>query len=161
MIGKRAQVLIDIFSLNLETLDIDVKYILHTGRKTGLINYTIVHADICFLFVDNIMYIHVHNKTLNRSNQIHTNNIIFVISDCGNLTDPVNGLVGYEGTTDFRTGYKSEAAYSCAQGFSLLGYTRRLCLASGKWSGKPPRCIKCKQNFTSFRRIVTQQNIIR
>ena len=100
----------------------------------------------------------IHNKTLKRSNQIYTNNMIFVISDCGNLTDPVNGLVGYEGTTDFRTGYKSEAVYSCAQGFSLVGYTRRLCLASGKWSGKPPRCIKCKQIVYFLQKIVTKQN---
>ena len=71
------------------------------------------------------------------------------LSDCGNLTDPVNGMIEHnvEGTNDYRTGYKSEAVYSCNQGFSLMGYTRRICLASGKWSGKPAWCVRCKQSF--------------
>lgn len=41
--------------------------------------------------------------------------------------------------------FKSEAKYSCREGFRLEGPATRKCLANGKWSGQDPTCeiIRC------------------
>ena len=68
---------------------------------------------------------------------------IHIFSDCGNLTDPVNGTVHYM-SGESRTGYGALANYTCLAGSTLLGYVQRLCQSSGRWSGSSPRCIICR-----------------
>ena len=55
--------------------------------------------------------------------------------DCGDLFDPTNGGVSVNSTT-----FNSTATYTCDSGYSLVGDTTRICLASGLWSGIVPNC---------------------
>ena len=55
--------------------------------------------------------------------------------DCGRLSDPTNGDVSFRTTT-----FNSRAAYSCNNGFLLVGQTTRVCQSNGEWSGKAPVC---------------------
>ncbi|XP_064394225.1 uncharacterized protein LOC135341566 isoform X3 [Halichondria panicea] len=57
------------------------------------------------------------------------------IVDCGRLSDPTNGDVSFRTTT-----FNSRAAYSCNNGFLLVGQTTRVCQSNGEWSGKAPVC---------------------
>lgn len=59
------------------------------------------------------------------------------IEDCGNLTNPKNGLVDtLAGTT-----FGSIAVYSCNTGYKLLGASTRKCLAHKIWNATAPTCI--------------------
>ena len=54
---------------------------------------------------------------------------------CPSLPDPANGRVSLSGTTAGST-----ATYSCDRGFGLVGFSTRICQASGEWSGEEPTC---------------------
>ncbi|XP_053406533.1 CUB and sushi domain-containing protein 1-like [Mercenaria mercenaria] len=56
--------------------------------------------------------------------------------DCGQLSAPINGYV----MTRNGTKYLSQAEYSCNYGYILRGEIRRICSASGNWSGTTPTC---------------------
>ncbi|XP_003387839.1 PREDICTED: sushi, von Willebrand factor type A, EGF and pentraxin domain-containing protein 1-like isoform X2 [Amphimedon queenslandica] len=55
---------------------------------------------------------------------------------CGELQNPLNGVVNFESTT-----VSSTATYSCNKGFVLSGLSTRVCQPSGEWSGEAPTCI--------------------
>ena len=55
---------------------------------------------------------------------------------CPNVT--VNG--GYVNITGLTPG--STAEYTCPEGFFLVEESIRLCLHSGEWSGKEPKCVQ-------------------
>ena len=57
------------------------------------------------------------------------------VVDCGNLTNPEQGLVSISETT-----FQSEANYSCLEGHELDGNATRICLESGSWSEPEPMC---------------------
>ena len=68
--------------------------------------------------------------------------------DCGRLFDPRNGDVSFKTTT-----FNSRAAYSCNNGFLLVGQTTRVCQRNGEWSGKAPVCkSKLKYDIQWFMR---------
>ncbi|XP_060580368.1 sushi, von Willebrand factor type A, EGF and pentraxin domain-containing protein 1-like [Ruditapes philippinarum] len=58
------------------------------------------------------------------------------IRDCGELTEPENGLLSLpQGTT-----YGQTAVFTCKTGYILSGSTQLQCLQDGFWSGTPPTC---------------------
>ena len=59
----------------------------------------------------------------------------FAVVDCGNLTNPQEGIVSIGETT-----FQSEANYSCLEGHELDGNASRICLESGVWSDAEPVC---------------------
>ncbi|XP_065845299.1 scavenger receptor cysteine-rich domain superfamily protein-like isoform X3 [Oscarella lobularis] len=59
------------------------------------------------------------------------------IVDCGSPGDLANGVV-YAGNTT----YNSAAFFVCNHGYSIEGLSTRVCLSSGKWSGKPANCLR-------------------
>ena len=67
--------------------------------------------------------------------------------NCGNLTDPDDGQVaitpGVVETID--TGLGAVAAYTCIEGYSLVGDSVRTCHDTGEWDGTEPTCM-CKYN---------------
>ena len=55
--------------------------------------------------------------------------------DCGRLSAPVNGTVhGKENT------YPNILQFTCDEGFTLYGATRRNCQSNGTWSGSETIC---------------------
>ena len=60
---------------------------------------------------------------------------IFPVVDCMNLTDPSNGRVSLTTTI-----YGSVAAYTCEEGYMLMGSAMRQCMANGNWSQQEPVC---------------------
>lgn len=58
-----------------------------------------------------------------------------IATSCGQLFDPVNGLVEFSSTTA-----GSIATYTCNPGFRLVGNDRRTCQNNRVWSGQEPRC---------------------
>ena len=56
--------------------------------------------------------------------------------DCGNLTDPANGIVNHTAGTTFG----QTATYSCDTDYNLVGDRARTCQATGNWSGNAPTC---------------------
>ena len=58
-------------------------------------------------------------------------------SDCGNLTDPLDGSVNFTCTT-----YESQAKYSCNTGYLLVGNKTRVCEETATWSNIGPRFQK-------------------
>lgn len=80
---------------------------------------------------------------------ITTNELIIYLDlavDCGNLINPVNGVVELTGTTE-----GSSATYRCLSGFNLFGTSQRICQNNGFWSGVPPVCQRSE--FTQVLRI--------
>ena len=57
------------------------------------------------------------------------------VIDCGPLSAPSNGEVRVPSTT-----FGSNARYSCFTGFTLVGFSTRVCQLDGRWSGKAPVC---------------------
>ncbi|KAH3700415.1 hypothetical protein DPMN_075391, partial [Dreissena polymorpha] len=78
-----------------------------------------------------------------------------VIYDCGNPSEPENGLVNYaEGTT-----YNQSAAYSCIPGYEMNGIMLRVCQADGSWKGTSPTCqLRDCGNLTVNNGVVTFSN---
>ena len=65
--------------------------------------------------------------------------LINILTDCGNLTDPIDGSVNFTSTT-----YDSQARYNCKTGYSLFGSETSVCQANETWSDTAPICrIKC------------------
>ena len=62
--------------------------------------------------------------------------VLSVISKCRYLNDPENGRVSLTGTIE-----SSVATYTCNEGFSLVGDSRRVC-QDREWSGKAPVCSR-------------------
>ena len=58
------------------------------------------------------------------------------VADCGNLTNPENGMVRVSGTAEGDT-----AEYSCTEGYELNETGTRICGSNGTWSGEEPVCI--------------------
>ena len=55
--------------------------------------------------------------------------------DCGQ-PEPIGfGSVDTVATTE-----DSEAVYTCRSGYKLVGSSVRICLSSGRWSGRKPVC---------------------
>ena len=61
---------------------------------------------------------------------------LLAVVDCGNLTNPMNGMVTLTTTT-----FESTATYSCNMNYVLSGAMTRMCRADGTWSGSDPNCI--------------------
>ena len=61
--------------------------------------------------------------------------VIFLAIDCGFLFAPRNGSVHGERTT-----YPNTVRFSCDEGFTLLGSTKRTCQTNGAWSGTKAVC---------------------
>jgi len=63
---------------------------------------------------------------------------LLIVSDCGPLVAPDNGLVAALSTLQ-----DSTAVYSCIQGYDLEGDRERVCQASnGHWSRSQPQCTR-------------------
>ena len=58
------------------------------------------------------------------------------LADCGNLTDPNNGVV-----TIIKTTYNEIASYSCYSGYILVGVSQRVCRHDKTWSDSAPVCV--------------------
>ncbi len=63
-----------------------------------------------------------------------SSNLYSAIS-CGDLENPVNGVVVLSGTV-----FGSLATYSCDSGYILVGEQTRSCQANNQWSGRAPTC---------------------
>ena len=77
---------------------------------------------------------------------VHVTDLITThsVADCGELSDPENGVVTYASTV-----YLSQARYSCNEGYELsqTGSILRICRANGQWTSFPPQCNR-KINIT-------------
>ena len=63
-----------------------------------------------------------------------------IVADCGELSNPNNGLVFLTGTLD-----SSQATYNCSVGYLLVGNVTRICASDGQWTGYAPLCnSRCK-----------------
>jgi len=60
---------------------------------------------------------------------------MFVARSCGHPGEIANGVRNGSVFT-----YEHRVSYSCLPGFELCGRPYRVCLASGRWSGKLPAC---------------------
>lgn len=60
-----------------------------------------------------------------------------IVSDCGPLSPPKNGMIITTGTKFWDT-----AVYNCLPGFQLAGADKRTCLDTAVWSGVPPTCSR-------------------
>ena len=54
---------------------------------------------------------------------------------CSGLTSPGNGSIVLGNVV-----FKSEALYSCNEGFKINGPATRTCQATGLWTGEAPTC---------------------
>ena len=70
-----------------------------------------------------------------RYNKILSSITEIFLSDCGSLTEPLDGSVNYTSTT-----YDSHARYSCSTGYSLVGSETRVCQTTETWSDTAPIC---------------------
>ena len=57
------------------------------------------------------------------------------LPDCGNLTDPVNGVLNYTATI-----YQSIATFTCSLGYYMTGNSTLVCEAGASWNGSEPTC---------------------
>ena len=64
-----------------------------------------------------------------------TINLILFSPDCGNLTDPVNGVLNYTATI-----YQSIATFTCSLGYYMTGNSTLVCEAGASWNGSEPTC---------------------
>ena len=62
--------------------------------------------------------------------------LYFAVVCPDNLSAPSDGTIDITGTF-----VGSQAFYSCAAGFTLVGPDKRTCLSNGFWSGNDPVCI--------------------
>ncbi|KAL4228764.1 hypothetical protein ACF0H5_011806 [Mactra antiquata] len=56
--------------------------------------------------------------------------------NCGEISDPENGLVMYNGTQ-----FLDRAIFECNQGYEMVGYEEIRCQLGGYWSRSPPLCV--------------------
>lgn len=61
---------------------------------------------------------------------------MFLFTDCGPLSAPLDGFVVVTATTFGNTG-----TFTCKPGHGLVGMETVLCLDTGEWSGMVPSCI--------------------
>ena len=61
-----------------------------------------------------------------------------LLTDCGVLVVPSNGLVSYSSNTT----YQSVATFSCDEGYSLSASKTRTCQANKTWSYQNPSCLE-------------------
>ena len=65
--------------------------------------------------------------------------------DCGDLNVPEDGQVTFTPgvVTTIETGLNAVAAYTCSEGYSLVGDSVRICQDTEVWDGGEPTCM-CK-----------------
>ena len=68
--------------------------------------------------------------------------ILDAISTCGSLSNPRNGRVVVQGQSA-----GSIATYYCNTGYSVQGYSQRVCNINGQWSGTTPACMKAGEKI--------------
>lgn len=62
---------------------------------------------------------------------------LFVVIDCGPLSDPVDGKVELSSTK-----LNAVATYNCKRNKHLVhGTITRVCQANGTWTGREPQCV--------------------
>ncbi len=59
---------------------------------------------------------------------------------CSDLTDPTNGMIGYDMETMDARPVNTVATYTCVTGYMLGGDMTRTCEATGVWSGTDLTC---------------------
>ena len=64
--------------------------------------------------------------------------IVYVVINCGELSDPTNGMV----YTSPNTTYNSVATYGCDPGYMLTEDISHTCQANGSWSNTQPECMR-------------------
>ncbi|XP_076439986.1 sushi, von Willebrand factor type A, EGF and pentraxin domain-containing protein 1-like isoform X2 [Babylonia areolata] len=66
---------------------------------------------------------------------------------CGRLSAPLHGQVRAPVIT-----FQAEAAYTCDEGYDLVGDASRTCTAEAQWSGEEPRCepVTCKEELADI-----------
>ena len=75
------------------------------------------------------------------------------VIDCGNLTDPESGQVTFTPgvVTTIDTGLDAVAAYTCDQGYDLVGDEMRTCQENQQWTVTEPNCTcKCFLFFFAY-----------
>ncbi len=56
--------------------------------------------------------------------------------DCGDLTNPDNGMVD----TSSGTTFMNTSTYTCTERYTLIGPSTRTCQSTGTWSATAPTC---------------------
>ncbi|KAH3698415.1 hypothetical protein DPMN_085935 [Dreissena polymorpha] len=74
-------------------------------------------------------------STCNASGRWDTPAPTCILHDCGNISNPLNGLVNFAATT-----YGAVANYICDVGYNLNGSNSSTCNGTGQWDRKPPTC---------------------
>ena len=69
--------------------------------------------------------------------QLTTPPLSFAVVDCGSPTSTPDGTVSLINST---TTFNSLARYDCRPGFQEVGSAKRICKATGQWSGSEPTC---------------------
>ncbi|XP_064386053.1 sushi, von Willebrand factor type A, EGF and pentraxin domain-containing protein 1-like [Halichondria panicea] len=59
---------------------------------------------------------------------------------CSDLTNPTNGMIGYNIEAASPRPVDTVATYTCVTGYTLNGNTMRTCMSDGVWSGSAPVC---------------------
>ncbi len=81
------------------------------------------------------MFVAILNVLQNTVSNKLTDIFFAVINDCGDLTNPENGMVSFTSTLQ-----GSIATYTCNEGFTIDTFpASRICLQTG-WSGSEPQC---------------------
>lgn len=61
--------------------------------------------------------------------------LFYIVINCGELSDPVNGMVDVTSTL-----HDGTATYTCNNGYTIDGPSNRTCGNQGMWSGVEPSC---------------------
>ena len=72
---------------------------------------------------------------------------------CSDLTNPTNGMIGYNIEAASPRPVDTVATYTCVTGYTLNGNTMRTCMSDGVWSGSAPVCQR-KWNIFPFFMII-------
>ena len=65
----------------------------------------------------------------------------YVIVQCPELTDPMNGIMSCSMVNSRMFSYEDTCSFTCDTGYELTGSSERTCHSDGNWSGSPVSCI--------------------
>ena len=65
----------------------------------------------------------------------------YVLVQCPELTDPMNGMMSCSMVNSRMFSYEDTCSFTCNTGYELTGSSERTCQSNGSWSGSSVSCI--------------------